>query len=104
MMPTPSTPTPGAEGAAGVERSSWMQRASRLLFVLLALELGLFLLLYPWMDAWSRNYLVSLSPRWQEFFLSSQFRGALSGLGVLNLYIAASETLTLLLRALRPSG
>lgn len=81
----------------------WMQRISSVLFVLLTLELGLFLLIYPWMDSWSRNYLLSLRPEWRQFLMSSQFRGALSGLGVLNLMIAGSEFLRFLVGLARRS-
>ena len=78
-----AAPPSSPQTPPGVPPMTWMQRISSVLFVMLTLELGLFLLIYPWMDSWERNYLLLLRPEWSEFFLSSQFRGALSGLGVL---------------------
>lgn len=97
---TPSPPPAEQQQSPGTP-GSWMQRASGLLFVLLTLELGLFLLVYPWMDAWNRNSLLLLRPEWYDFLMSNQFRGALSGLGVLNLLISAGETLRMLIAAAR---
>ena len=36
-----------------------------------------------------------LVPDWHPFFMSNYFRGAISGLGVINLFISASHTLRL---------
>jgi hypothetical protein len=72
-----------------------MQKASAVLFCVFCLEIGLFLLVYPWMDGWERNYLVQWRPQWAPILASQQFRGALSGLGVLNLFIAFTEVFRL---------
>ena len=34
----------------------WFHRLSSVLFIIFCFELGLFLLIYPWTDAWSDNY------------------------------------------------
>ena len=33
--------------------SGWFQRIMSVLFIIFCLELGLFLLIYPWTDGWS---------------------------------------------------
>ncbi len=75
---------------------SWFDKFSYVIFCLFTLEVGLFLLIYPWMNPiWSQNFLFHLSPELHPFFMSNYFRGAVSGLGVLNLYISAAHTLRL---------
>ena len=67
------------------------RRIQSLLFIVFCLEMGLVLLLFPWSDLWDRNYFFSLAPQWTVVFSSSYLRGAVSGLGLLNLWIAVSE-------------
>lgn len=75
---------------------SWFDKFSYVIYVLFTLEIGLFLLIYPWMHPiWSQNFLFHLSPQWHPLFMSNYFRGAVSGLGVLNLYISAAHALRL---------
>jgi hypothetical protein len=90
----PEQPTPPAEQQPG--GATWMQKLSAILFCVFCLELGLFLLIYPWMGSlWNHNWLFSLRPEWQKFLLSEQFRGAVSGLGILNLFIGFLEIIRL---------
>ena len=60
-------------------------------FAIFCAEIGLFLVIYPWTQVWESNYLLSLVPQWADIWFSGFFRGALSGLGLLNLYIAGLE-------------
>ncbi|SRR5581483_3553281 len=69
------------------------QRLSAVLFILFCLELGLFLVIFPWSEWWEFNFFASLAPEWHRYWTSSYFRGAVSGLGVLNLYISFTELL-----------
>jgi hypothetical protein len=69
----------------------WRDAAVSALFILLCLELGAILCVYPWMALWSRNWFLQVRPEWQSFLLSDHFRGALTGLGLLNLFIAIAE-------------
>ena len=64
----------------------------QILFVLFCLELGLFLMVLPWSWMWERNLILRLVPDLRPFLLSNYFRGALSGLGLVNLWIGLSET------------
>jgi hypothetical protein len=62
-------------------------------FVLLALEVGLFLIVFPWSEAWEKNVLLAWSPLLRAVFLSSYFRGAVSGLGLWNVVLGFHEAL-----------
>ena len=63
----------------------------QILFVLLSLELGLFLLLLPWSGMWEHNLIFWLVPGLRPFLLSDYVRGALNGLGLVNLWIGLSD-------------
>lgn len=76
--------------------SHWFQRLSALLFMIFCFELGLFLLIYPWTESWASNYFAfilpdRLVPVWQDIWVSPWFRGAVSGVGVVNLWVAVTE-------------
>jgi hypothetical protein len=75
---------------------SWFQRLASVLFIIFCFELGLFLLIYPWTDSWSENYFAWLvqghsQANWHAFWDNSYVRGGLSGLGIVNLWIAIME-------------
>jgi len=73
----------------------WYHKVSALLFVMFCLELGLFLLIFPWTDGWDGNFFSSLIPEWHRYWDNSYVRGAISGLGIINLYICLIEALRL---------
>lgn len=90
-----SQPPPQAS-SAGSNGLTWFDKFSYVIYILFTLEVGLFLLIYPWLHPiWSQNFLFHLSPQWHPLFMSNYFRGAISGLGVLNLYIGAAHALRL---------
>ena len=72
-------------------------------FILLCLLVGGYLILLPWMNIglgnWSDNYLLALVsdktnlPVLRRAVTSNWFRGAITGLGILNLLIAVWEVL-----------
>jgi len=86
VTPPVSVADPGAPAPR-----SWAQRLGTLLFVLVCFEVGAFLLLFPWMEYWDHNSIASLAPWMREIWDSAYFRGALSGLGLVNIYIALAE-------------
>ena len=62
-----------------------------MLFVALLLETGLLLILIPWSAFWERNYFVAWSA-WLDTFLTSNYtRGAITGLGLVNVWAALGE-------------
>jgi hypothetical protein len=45
----------------------------------------------PWSQFWERNYFADLMPAIQVVTLNYYFRGAVSGLGLVNLWIALTD-------------
>jgi hypothetical protein len=93
--PVPARPSrpPGT-----LRRRLWI-----VLFALFAFEIGAFLVVFPWMDSWSLNHLPSFfGPNQiaaQDLWDDPYFRGTLSCLGFLNVYIALHEIIHLIRRS-----
>jgi len=65
-----------------------INRAIRVLFLLIWVELGLVLVLVPWSEIWEANYFLLRYPAVDILARSPYFRGAVSGLGVMNIFLA----------------
>jgi hypothetical protein len=92
----PLTPEPEVtEGSSGSTSPPKPRPFLRGLFVLISLAIGLFLVIFPWSDWWNLNYIQDLIPSLQNVWSEPSFRGALTGLGFVNLYIAFLQTLQL---------
>jgi hypothetical protein len=52
--------------------------------------LGVLLILLPWMGYWEHNYFLDKYPEIIPFLLHPSVRGAITGLGVLDVMLAAS--------------
>ena len=87
-------------GAAERVKHGWAHKLGIILFVIVCFEVGIFLLIFPWTEQWDGNSIASLLHLPRDYWTSSYFRGALSGLGVLNIYISIAE----LLRLRRPGS
>ena len=75
----------------------------RLLLAIFFFEIGLVLAVAPWSAYWERNYFAAVLPTLHSVITNAYVRGAVSGLGVINLLAAASE-LRSLLSGRRPHG
>jgi hypothetical protein len=64
---------------------------SRLLFLAYFVEVGLVLLVVPWSPFWDRNYFLDLWPVLAQVTRSNVVRGAVSGVGIINLWAAMAE-------------
>jgi hypothetical protein len=103
MMPTQrdprplsTTPTASSHETAGtipIERPvyRWYHKLSAAVLIALCIEIGLFLLVFPWTGYWVNNYFSSFLPEWRRYWMNLYFRGAVSGLGVANLFLALGE-------------
>lgn len=69
----------------------WHQRILSICFIIFAFEVGLFLLIFPWMPSWDLNWVPLQSPVLGKLWMSPHFRGVLSGVGLLNIYVAFVE-------------
>lgn len=92
-----SHPVPPAAASAeeGLRQYRWYHKLIGLLFVILCFEVGVFLLAFPWSQYWTSNYFGWFSPEWHEFWISPYVRGAISGLGCVNLYVSLMEVFRL---------
>ncbi len=89
-------------GAASFVHHHWFHKVSAVLFIIFCLEVGLFLVIYPWTDGsggWDQNWFATVLlmkvPRWNQYWQNLYFRGAVSGLGLVDLYISVGEILRL---------
>jgi hypothetical protein len=73
----------------------WLRRIGALLYVFFCFELGVFLLMFPWTDYWPRSYFSGLGPAWDGIWNNPYLRGAISGLGVIDIGISFSEVFRL---------
>lgn len=69
----------------------WYHKAAALLLVVFCLEVGVVLLVLPWSDYWDNNFFSTWIPSFQDLWDNTYLRGAVSGLGVVNVVIAFSE-------------
>ena len=74
---------------------AWYHKLGSLLFIVVCFEVGVFLLVFPWLDYWNNNLIASLAPWVRDVWQSPFFRGALSGLGIVNMYISLAEVIRL---------
>ncbi len=92
---TPAEPPP-PEAAAMVlppapsgPRYRWYHKLGAVLFVTVCLEIGFFLAVFPW-TPWAADF-AAFRPQWRAYWDSAFVRGAISGLGLVNLYVAFVE-------------
>ncbi len=69
----------------------WYHKLFSFVVIIACLELGLFLVMFPWSKYWDDNFFSSLNENWQHLWMNPYVRGAVSGLGLLNLYISFTE-------------
>jgi hypothetical protein len=66
-------------------------------FILICLEIGVLLAVLPWHSSWSRNHLLIMIaerldwPQLIPLMMNGYVRGAITGLGILNLILGAKE-------------
>ncbi|MBZ5583510.1 MAG: hypothetical protein LAQ30_15140 [Acidobacteriia bacterium] len=91
----PPVASPSAAEAAQVPAPGcrWYHRMSAVLFTTFCLEIGFFLLIFPWTSY--ANDFAAFRPEWRPYWDNTYIRGAISGLGAVNLYIACLEVFRL---------
>ena len=68
----------------------------RMLLAVFFLEIGVLLIVVPWTSFWDQNVFIESSSLLQRMFNNHFVRGAVSGLGVINLGVAVLEIVSLL--------
>ena len=71
----------------------------RLVLVVFFFEVGVVLVFIPWSAFWDRNYFAQLVPWLHALITNNFFRGAVSGLGVLNLVAGLAELVSVIFRS-----
>jgi hypothetical protein len=61
------------------------------------LEIGFVLIVIPWSAFWDRNYFAELMPPLQAFITNNFVRGAVSGLGLINVSVGLTELVAVVL-------
>jgi hypothetical protein len=108
---TPPEAAPAATSAPALQAEKRLGHMRRrlwvVLFAIFAFEIGLFLIVFPWTDSWTLNHLpgffASNQIAVQDLWDDPYFRGALSCLGIANVYIALREVVQLIRRSKQPS-
>jgi hypothetical protein len=90
-----STSPPLPQAPPGLDRTRklirWHRRVLTFCLIVFAFELGVFLVVFPWVSNWDISWVPIHSPRFSNLWMSPYFRGALSGLGFLDLWVALAE-------------
>lgn len=66
----------------------------RLVYVAFFLEVGLVLIVLPWSGFWEHNYFAVAWPALQPIMMNNFVRGAVTGLGVVNLVAGFADLAT----------
>jgi hypothetical protein len=68
-----------------------MIRIFKVIYILFSLEVGIFFLWLPWLSFWDSNYLTIRYPLILPLVTNSYFKGAILGLGIVNILIGIHE-------------
>jgi hypothetical protein len=68
-----------------------MRRLLRIIYIVFCLELGIFLFVLPWVSLWGKNYFVNHYPLVSGISRNYFLRGAVSGLGLADIWLAIYE-------------
>ena len=64
-----------------------------------ALEVGLFLVVFPWQDSWTFNYFQGFNSNFESIWDEPSFKGLVTGLGFVNIYIGLLQVIRLFRRS-----
>ena len=68
-----------------------MSRVLTILYIIFCFEIGVFLLIVPWISLWNKNFFVGHYP-WVSSVAKNYFvRGGISGIGLADLILAGWE-------------
>jgi hypothetical protein len=87
-LETPPAPQPVE---AQAEMPVWLQRMFVIVYVLFCIELGIVVVALPWSRWWFNNSLLEHWTAMRHFLQFGFVRGAVSGIGVLDLWLGISE-------------
>jgi len=91
-MSTPVPIPPPLPSSKIIRFQKWHRVVLNICLILFAGELGFCLVFLRWGRSWEMSYIPMHIPKLAGLWMSPYFRGLLSGLGLLNVYVALSET------------
>jgi len=102
-LPQPDFSPDAPQGLSPEESARRNRRRvlASLCFAVFSFEVGLFLVVFPWMDNWDLNYFEGVFPSLRDTWDDPYFRGAITGLGLINIYIAILQISSLIRRPRR---
>jgi hypothetical protein len=68
-----------------------MARLLTIIYIVFCFEMGVFLFVFPWITIWSRNYFVGHYPMFAAITHNYFLRGAVSGVGLADVWLAMFE-------------
>jgi hypothetical protein len=71
----------------------WLRRVDLFLRVIVRLYLGLLVVVLPWTHLWDDNHIFNLVPQIAWLAANGAVRGIVSGLGLLNIWIAIGDAI-----------
>jgi hypothetical protein len=83
-LPKGTPPPPAAPHPA----HRWYHMLGAAALIAVCTAIGLFLLVFPWSPLWGTNSFVPQLPALEDYWSSPYLRGAVSGLGLVNLFFA----------------
>ncbi|ACO33851.1 hypothetical protein ACP_2428 [Acidobacterium capsulatum ATCC 51196] len=94
LQPNPSSSvSPRGSAPVSPSPSSWMLRVEFFLRVMVRLYVGLIVLVLPWTHFWTENRLLLYYALAAKIAMSGALRGVISGLGILNIWIAMTDAI-----------
>jgi len=86
---------PGIENPSRAGSCSKLARIWSYLYIAYWLEVGCCLILFPWYNFWENNYILNLCPSLRPIMVNPFLKGAVLGLGIVNLLIGFQEIVQL---------
>lgn len=94
LSPALDNPAIQTESEASARTSRWElwgRRAGLVLYILICLEVGMLLMVVPWTRVWSNNVFLLRHLVLRAWAMQGFVRGAISGLGLINLWLGIWE-------------
>lgn len=92
MSLIPGVPMPEASYTPAYR---WYHKIAAVLFAIFCFELGVFLLVFPWLEFWEQNFFATYNYTLQQCWSNPYFRGTVSGLGLVNIFLSFVEIVSL---------
>ena len=86
-----TAPVPSCRQLPEPAARRWPQRVWLIIFVVFCVELGMLLVVLPWSPLWNDNYLLLNFPKLRALVQWGFVRGAITGLGVVDIWLGIGE-------------